>query len=55
MPVRDYAAYARTPHGKAARERAHAVYFAKRRERNARPIPPNAAPLAQAINHWRTT
>jgi hypothetical protein len=55
MPVRDYRAYAQSPKGKEARARAHARYVAKRRERNARPIPINAAPLVQALNQWRTT
>lgn len=32
MPQKDYRAYAATPAGKAARERAHARYVQKRRE-----------------------
>lgn len=55
MPVRDYRAYAKSPKGKAARARAHARYVAMRRDRNAHPIPNNPAPLAQALNNWRTT
>jgi hypothetical protein len=54
MPQSDYRAYAQTPAGKAARARAHARYVAKRRERNARPTPINAEPLAQAVTNWRT-
>jgi len=53
MPCKDYAAYAKTPHGQAARARAHAKYIEARRMRALKKL--NPAPLLQVINKWRTS
>jgi hypothetical protein len=52
MPSRNYAAYAATPSGIAARARAHARYVARRREQNARAPKPETDLLMQAIRNW---
>lgn len=53
MPVKDYRAYAASPKGQAARQRARQRYIDKRRAANtAKPATASTAHLASLLSNW---